>query len=199
MIRSCLNFRIQATGKRLISVSGRGSGKMISPVGVFLTIHVLTMMFISSSVTPWTALKFRNNSLFSILCRRYIWMFLLTQIFCFRSCRTWVRLTKPPMRSLKNIYRISTPSKSMPPDFTRISITTSDVLEVSIHHYLFSVFVRNIPFLDQWSKPEFYSFPVSRCHAVCHASTPVQDWLNQIFPWHFNFVTNLPQICSAVI
>ena len=36
------------------------------------------------------------------------------------------------MRSLKSTYRISTPSKLTPPDSTRISTTTSDVLEVSV-------------------------------------------------------------------
>ena len=116
------------------------NGKIKSLVGVLLTIHVLTMIIIWGSVSQCRSLKFRNNSLFSILCcRRCIWMFLLIQIFCCRSCRTWVKLTKPLMRSLKNIYRISTPSKSMPPDFTRISITTSDVLEVSIHHYILCI------------------------------------------------------------
>ena len=49
-------------------------------------------------------------------------------------------------------------------------------LHKDINNYLRCIrgqyFVRNIPFLDQWSEAVFYCFPVSRCHAVCNASTP---------------------------
>ena len=51
--------------------------------------------------------------------------------FVFRFCKTLARQTRLRMRSSRSIYKILTLSKSMPPDFTRISITTSDVSEVS--------------------------------------------------------------------
>ena len=60
------------------------------------------------------------------------WLISLLIVFSFRSCKTWGKRTKLLMKSLKNTYKISTLSKSMPPDFTKISTTTSDVLEVSI-------------------------------------------------------------------
>ena len=75
--------------------------------------------------------KCQNNNHLHFASHWIIGWFNFSCSFVFRSCKTLARQTRLRMKSLRNIYKILTLSKSMPPDSTRISITTSDVSEVS--------------------------------------------------------------------
>ena len=73
----------------------------------------------------------QNNNHLHFASHWIIWWFSFSCPFVFRSCKTLARQTRLRMKSSRNIYKILILSKSMPPDSTRISITTSDVSEVS--------------------------------------------------------------------
>ena len=106
----------------------------------------------------------QNNNHLHFASHWIIWWFSFSCSFVFRSCKTLARQTRLRMRSSRNIYKILTLSKSMPPDSTRISITTSDVSEVS----------------KKFSKTVLYP-SIRKC---CHAQTLSETKSDQI-PWHF--------------